>query len=339
MLKTRFMALSFVLATIHAWAMPTGYGKPVQSGSYTIYGRVSLPDDRPATRVIVKLDGPNGLHREAQTNDQGYYELFNIPSGRYRMTVSNPADSTQYADTTEADTSRTITGRLLVHLFLRTPSAGSNKNPKPGVVTVAEATQNIPKTAQKAFKQGIKYKAKDKLDQALESFNQAIESYPEYFQALSERGEIKIKREQIKEAAADFERALKLNKDYEPALRGLGFCKLHQQDYAEAAHYLERATAADSNNANTYLYLGIANLMLDRRETAREALQRALRINALETITARRFLSEIYAREQRYQEAADELRAFLTAVPAAPNADKLKALEVYYRSRASAPKN
>lgn len=336
MLTKKLIGLTLTLVAVSVWTLQPADGMSLQ-GNFTIYGRVSLPDGRPAPRVKVRLDSFGGFNREVQSDDQGAYEFRSIPGGRYQLTVINPNDPSQYIDPVTADTGVSRNPRILVHLFLH--AAPPKKASKAGVTSVAEATQNIPKNAQKAFKQGIKYKTDNKLDQALESFSDAIKFYPEYFQALAERGEVKIKRGQLTEALADFEDALKLSKDYEPALRGLGFCKMQQQEFAEAARYLERATAANPDSVTAYLYLGMANFMMGQGESAKQAFERALRINAEQATTAHRFLSELYAREQRYKEAADELQAYLAAVPTAPNADKLKATEAEYRTRAKAAKN
>ena len=335
MLMKRLVMFSLMLMMVSTWMTPAIYGRPLQ-GNFIIFGRVSLPNGRPAARVKVRLEGLNGFNREVMSDDQGAYEFRSVPSGRFQVTVTNPHDPAQFVDPVMADTSRSSGFRVLIHLYLRNPPP--KKNSKPGVTSVAEASQNIPKDAQKAFKQGIKYKSEDKYDQALQSFNQAIASYPEYFQALAERGEVNIKRKQIAEALADFESALKINKAYEPALRGAGFCKIQQQEFAEAVQYLERATAANPDSVTANLYLGIANMMSGQREPAKEAFERALRLNREQAVMAHRFLSELYAGEQRYKEAADELRAYLAAVPSAPNANKLKAIEADYRNRAKASK-
>jgi tetratricopeptide (TPR) repeat protein len=306
--------------------------KPFQGG-FTILGSVSLPDGKPAARVKVKISGMTGLNIEVQTDDQGRYQFFNIANGRYRLTAYNPADPALASDATEADTSRSSGNRLLVHLYMRSKPIAKSEN-KTGVVSVAEATQRVPKEAKKAFEQGVKRKADKKFDQALESFDRAVQLYPEYFQALTGRGELHIAQNQSAAAAEDFARALQYNEEYAPALRGAGFCKLQQQQFEEAIKYLERALAVEPNVTDTHLFLGIANLSLDRREAAERALQQALKLDADHAVTAHIYLADLYARQQKYREAADELRIYLKARPNAPNAAKLKVTEAELRARA-----
>ena len=106
--------MAIVLAVVDSGARQAGF---------SIYGTVSLPDGNPAIRVIVRISGLSGLNREVRTDNQGRYDFQGIPAGRYRLTVTNPADPSQFTDAVEADTSRTAGNRLLVHLYLRAPQA------------------------------------------------------------------------------------------------------------------------------------------------------------------------------------------------------------------------
>ena len=314
--------MAIVFASLDSSALQAGV---------SIYGTVSLPDGNPAIRVIVKISGLSGLNREVRTDNQGRYEFQGIPSGRYRLAVTNPSDPSQFTDAVEADTSRTAGNRLLVHLYLRTAQA--KKESRAGVVSLAEASQQIPKDARKAFEEGLRLKTDNQIDKALKNFTRAIDVYPTYFQALAERGQLYIAKNQNGEAIADFERAVKLNEEWGPALRGLGYCYLEQQKFEDAAQFLERAVAAEPGVPNTHLFLGIATLALDRRDAAKSALQEALRLDSKVAVTAHIYLADLYARQERYTEAANELRIYLAASPGAPNAARLKAKEAELRAR------
>jgi tetratricopeptide (TPR) repeat protein len=291
-----------------------------------------LPDGNPAVHVKVKISGQTGLNYDTVTDSSGRYQ-FQVPAGRYRLAATNPQDANQYTDPIEADTGRTAGNRVLINLYLREPTTRRN-GPRPGVISLAEASQQIPKEAKKAFDDGVKRKSNRQIDKALESLTRAIDSYPGYFQALAERGEIYIAKNQIADASEDFMRAVKLNEDWGPALRGLGYCNLEQQKFAEAIRYLERAIQVDPSIANAHLFLGIATLANDRRDEAKKALQEALKLDAKAAVTAHIYLADLHAREERYKDAANELRIYLDARPDAPNAARLKAKENEMRAKA-----
>lgn len=329
-LVTQFVVVLLAPVALCFLIAPTITGTP-QRNAFTILGQVSLPDGNPAMRVPVKITGMSGLDRETRTDSQGRYEFQAVTGGRYRLTASNPADPTHFTDPVDADTSRSAGNRLLVHIYLRVAPTVGKGGRKPSVVSAAEAAQNIPKRARKAYEQGLKAKANNDFSRALEDFGSAIEIYPGYFQAFAERGDVHIKQDHVTEAVTDFDQALKINKDYVPALRGIGFCKLGQQKFTESAHYLVRSLEAEFNDASSHLFLGIALLGLNQGQLAKEEFQQALRIDAGSAANARIYLADLYAREQRYKEAADELRTYLAARPTAPNAAKLKDREAQLR--------
>lgn len=309
-------------------------------GGFLIYGKVSLPNGQPASRVVVKINGTTGLDRQVQTDDQGNYQFPSMPNGRYTLQAISQTDSSVSSSSVEADTSRTFNGnRIQVHLYMRAASSNSKETRKPGVLSVAEAAQRVPKDARKSYEHGLKLKEERKLEQALASFDHAIGIYPEYFQAHAARGDVNISGGKIDPAFQDFDRALKFNPEYVTALRGAGFCKLQQQQLNEAARYFVRALDVDPNDANSHLFLGITLIGLSQSALAKEALQQALKIDAEGAMTAHVYMADIYSRDRQYKEAADELRTYLKARPNAPNAARLKAMEADLRARVqSSPK-
>ena len=299
---------------------------------YNVEGFVALPDDRPAARVRVRITGRGGVSRETHTNDNGRFEFPELPGGLYLLAAST-LNEPSLAASAEADTTRTAVGRLTVNLYLRAPSVEGGR-PRAAAVSAAEAGQVVPPAAQKAFKRGLRLKRDGRPDEALASFTRAVELYPDYSQALAERGDLRVARRELAAAEADFERALKVNARYAPALRGAGYCRLEGRDFARAAEYLERAEAGDPANVSTVLLLGIANLELDRRDAARQSLQKALRLGGQRAARAHIHLANLYAREGRYQQAADELRLYLDAVVLDPDYDELRKTEARWRALA-----
>jgi tetratricopeptide (TPR) repeat protein len=304
--------------------------------TFTIDGYVALPDGSPARRILVKISNRGGMTREMMTNDQGRFDFKEMPAGSYRLAAHSATDLSLNSDIVETDTTRTATDTLNVNLFLRRLDSGGETK-KASAVSVAEATQKIPKEAQKAFNQGLKFKDERKFEEALANFNRAVNLFPEYFQALAERGDLYVSHHQLAEAAADFQSALKINAQYGHALRGGGYCKLEKKDFAGAAHDFEQAITAEPDNFNAYLLLGIANLELDRREAARKALEQALKINPNGAVRAHIYLANLHARQGAYKEAADELHTYLDQNPADPEAEKLKGVEAKWRARQPQP--
>lgn len=309
-------------------------------GGITIFGRVYDPDGQTAVRVKVRVDTINGMTRETVCDDQGNYEFRGMPAGRYRLSATNPEAAEQFAEPAESDSTRSYANRLQINIYMRLPIKHGATPAPPSVVSVEEASQNIPKAARKAYEQGIKLqKEKQGAEKALAQFNQAIELYPDYFQALTERANLRMAQNQLPGAGADFERALKSNAKYVPALRGLGYCQIQQKQFTAAVANLERAYALAPNVALTLLLLGYGNLSLNRYEAAKQCLQEALRLDEAGAARAHVYLGEIHAKERKFTEAADEVLRFLKLTPQAPDAAQLKETEKQWRARGASPNN
>lgn len=304
-----------------------------QRNTYIVSGQVSLPNNSPANAVLVKLvsDG-QGINMEMVTGDRGQFEFRNLYAGTYRVSARNPAEPTQFTDTVEVNTANTFTGNMVVNLTLRVPDTAGVEHKK-GLLTVAEATQKIPKKARKLYEQGMKYQEEGKSAEALGSFNEAIEIYPAYFQAVAARGEVHLASRKYAEAIKEFTRAIELNESYEPALREAGYCLLEQRDYKTATDYLGRAVKLDPLNASSHLMLGISYLEQKQDEAAESALKQALRINPLGAVRAHIHLANLYSAQHRYREAVDELQIYLNALPTAPDAAQIKAAQDAMRAR------
>ena len=306
-----------------------------QGDTFLITGQVTFFNGRPAARVIVTLATRTGMSRQAFTNDQGRFEFTDIGGGGFTLTASNPADPKQRSEVVERETpSRLLTDHLYVNLILGEGDPG--KISKPGVITVEEAEQKVPKEARKAFRQGLKFKEDNDLVKALQSFSQAITLYPDYVRALVERGDLYIAQHKLDDAAAEFYRALKVNDRDGPALRGAGYCQLEKKEFAGAIELFEKSISADPNNANTLLLLGIANLELDQREPAKAALLKALSLNP-PAVRAHIYLANVYAQERLYLQAADELHKYIEAEPLAAESAPMRDREAKWRALAAAP--
>ncbi len=309
-------------------------GAVQQGGGFVIFGRIRLPDGRPAnTRMKVFVEAMNGLKRDTLSDMDGNYEIRGLTGGRYRIYAINPEVPDHYCDPIEADTNRAYSNRLQIDINFKLPLHKSGPDARAGTVSVAEAAQNIPRGARKAYEEAVKLQKENRTDEALSQFNQAIDIYSDYFQALTERGNLLMQRNKLAEAEADFGRALQLNSKYPPALRGIGYCQIQRKEFAAAVANLEKAFVLEPNAALTLLLLGYGNMSLKRYEEAKQSLQQALKLGPESAARAHVYLAEIYALEKKYKEAADSIRAYLKIKPDASDAAHLKKLEADWRAR------
>lgn len=306
---------------------------PSTGGGILVFGRVYLPDGQPASRVKVFLETSSGLMRDTICDDNGNYDFRSLPGGRYRVKATNPNAPEQFSDPAESDSTRSYANRVQIHVYLRLPLAEQKKNLNPGTINADDAA--IPQAARKAFEQGLKFQKENQADKALPQFQQAIELYPGYFQALTARGNLFLQRNRLIEAATDFDQAMKLNDQYAPALRGMGVCMLQTQHPIEAVELLLRSAEIEPDEALTQMFLGFAQMSVNQPQRAEESLRKALKLDAVRAVRAHAYLAELYAQENKFVEAADELRQYLAAQPNAPDAVKLKRMESEWRAKAA----
>ncbi len=315
-----FMAVS-------AAAQLGGVGGP----GFLVFGRVYLPNGKPASRVKVYLEMPNGLNRYIPCDDSGNYEFRGMPGGRYKVKAVNPDAPDQYSDPAESDSTRSYASRVQVDVYLRLPVNANKAKTVTEVVNVAEAA--VPKAARQAFEQGLKAQKENKPGKALILFNEAIDLYPDYVAALTERGGLRMQQTELAEAEKDFARALALNAKFVPALRGLGYCQIQQKNFAAAVSNLENAFVLEPNSALTLMLLGYGNLSLDRYDAAKQCLQQALKLGAESVQRARVYLAEVYAHEQKFKEAAEEIQIYLKLNPQAADAAALKEMVAKWQAQ------
>jgi tetratricopeptide (TPR) repeat protein len=326
-------ALLVLLAALLLGVVATGAAQinlPVMT--FTLAGTVYDPVGRPVVRGAVTIQGGSGFEREVITDNSGRYEVRDLARGRYTLTAVNLDATSQTSDPVAVDVVRSITPRIVTQIYLRNRSEVPETSAGQ-TVSVGEAGQHVPGDARKLYEKALKFRSKGRFDLAIDALDKALEVHPDYFQALAERGHLRIGKGRVDEAARDFERALELNAGYEPALRGCGICRFSQQRFAEAAANLERATTLASNLPMSFLFLGMADLKLGRREAARAALQRALSLDPIGSVRARVHLADLDIKEGRYAEAIAELQSYLTAVPGSPDAAHLRGVQAQLQAQ------
>lgn len=307
---------------------------PLNPQGLTVYGRVFLPNSQPAVQVVVNISAQNGFNASTKTDGRGGFRFEGLPRSIFSLTVVAPSNTQYRAEQTTVDGSRESGNSVMADIFLRQPlEPGRKKEKTAQVVSLKEASQNIPKDARKAFGKAQKYREQSNFPAALTELNKAISIYPEYFQAFAEKGVVQINSGQLQAALLDFNKALELVPEYEPALSGAGYCLLTLGQYEQSIANLEKAARLNSTRITNLLFLGIANLALSRWPRAQEVLEQALKLDAAGAVSAHMYLADALAGQHLYRRAADELRTYLRLNPAAPNADRLRQREKYWRAQ------
>ncbi len=307
-----------------------------QTRRVSIYGKVYLPDRHPAALMPVHISNGSAYSADTSTDDEGNYRFddVNVPMSQIQFKLNPPRESPFYDAPVTVNISREGQSNFRVDIYV-SKSAGvvaTRKKTAP-VISVKEAGQHVPPDALKAYVKGQKYREQKKPKEALNELDIAIRLYPEYFQAITERGNVLAGTGHCQEALVEFNKALQVLSSYEPALSGAGFCLLSTDKFGQAIGVLEQALQMDPAHTQNLLFLGIANIALSRWNKAQEALEQALRRDPDGMTSAHLYLAYALAGQDLYIRAADEMHTYLTSNPTAPDADRLREKEAQWRSQ------
>jgi len=192
--------------------------------------------------------------------------------------------------------------------------------------TVSATSLNAPKDAKKAYDKGHRAVENNKLPEAQQNLEKAVQLYPRYAAAWQDLGWVYAQQNQLDKARNAFTQAQSADGMFVPAYVGLSSVAVRESKWAEAADFSARATQLDGVDfPAAFFYNSLANYRLGNMEQAEKSGRKA------ETLGAQRsfplmslLLGVMLANRQEYAEAAEHFRAYLKAAPTAPNAEQVR---------------
>lgn len=125
---------------------------------------------------------------------------------------------------------------------------------------------------------GIALQQMNKNAEAMKTFRKATQMAPNSVAAWVQLGQA-LSADSLAASQAVFKKALGLDPQSPAAKRGLAYTYLVQEQYPQAIGLLEAATQADPNDTQGWVWLGQALLNSGRHAEARNAYQRALKLD------------------------------------------------------------
>jgi tetratricopeptide (TPR) repeat protein len=214
------------------------------------------------------------------------------------------------------------------------PARGAGGNPGSASKAIV-FYQPVPEAAQKEYTSAVKSLGKNDFKAAVTSLNRAIETFPDYYDALELLGTEYVKQKQYQPALPLLAHAVEVNKDGWRASYSLGIAQFESGQRLDAIKSLRRAVELNPNSANTNMWLGLALAPdADARSEAIEALEKATKLAKDSVPMAYFYLGGLYSKNNRYREAANAFETLLRIAPQIGERDKLKKLIEDYRQKA-----
>jgi len=192
--------------------------------------------------------------------------------------------------------------------------------------TVSATSLNAPKDAKKAYDKGHQAVKKNKLPEAQEDLEKAVQLYPQYAAAWLDLGWLYTQQHELEKARNAFTRAETADERFVPAYIGLASLALRESKWQEAADLSSRVIQMDGVDfPAAFYYNALANYRLGNMDQAEKSARKAETLGAQGAFPQVSLLLGVMLADRRdYSGAADQLRSYLKAAPTAPNAEKLR---------------
>jgi len=187
-------------------------------------------------------------------------------------------------------------------------------------LTISVTSAAAPDSARKALEKGRDQAKKQKWDEALKSFQKAVEIYPKYAVAWFEIGRIQLQNNEADAARNSFNQALAADAKYANPYRGLAQLALKERKWQELIDVTEKLLALNPLNfPDAWFFNSIGNVQLQKLDAAERSARQALKLDEDHHIPKIDYvLALVLAQKHEYQDAAAHMRQFLqlATVPA-----------------------
>jgi Flp pilus assembly protein TadD len=263
-----------------------------QNISIPLQGRLDLPDSVEPTRLrVLLLDASRrAIVADTYCSFNGNFDFSSVPSGIYDLQVRNLNGEVIH----QTSVSLPSATNLVIKLGNRTQNISGKS------VSAKRLAHKVPKQAKKDFDKAREELLSGKTAHVEERLTRAVQTDPEYFDALS----------------------------------ALGAVYLQTGRFAQSIETLNRAMAIDKNDSAACSNLALAYLQVAKLSEAETAARNSIDANALNP-RARFFLAiSLLEQGKEHKEAVFQLKQAKDAFP--PAKSLLARLEVEWKGTASA---
>lgn len=274
----------------------------------SLSGTIRTADNKPAADMYVQLIGQNGqVAGSAYTNMGGVFDIINVPEGTYELQAVIGLN--QVTERVE------VRGMSSVALRLPAPevSAGGGRH------SVSVAQMKVPGKARKLFGKAQSAMEKQKLDDAGRYVEEALKVHPDYAEALTLRGILKLDAGKTDDARIDFERAVECDSGYAMSYIALGASYNMLKRYDDALRVIERGAALSPRTWQAYFELAKAFMGKGNYEAALRQAAKAGTLAPEDYAPIHLVKAHAALGLKDYATAMAELQAYLDRAPAAPN--------------------
>jgi len=313
-------------------------------GSNSLQGRVIAPDgNQPLAPVRVTLTYNGRRIYETFTDLSGRFSFSGLSKGTYQLTAEG--DGRSFVTTTvyaELSTFGNAPQLFTQDVQLR-PPPGNQMQPK---AVLNAFSQDVPKSATENLRRAQKLAGEGKRDLAMAQLQEAVKTFPQYFEAHLMIGNQLLEAGRLDEAIAALDRAREINSNDERIYQSFGLLLMKQKKYQVAVAIFAEAARLNPTNplnplmkASALIYQASYIQGSSQRKVllaeAELALNRTSELSDKKVKADAMTLAMFYEMKDEPARAADELENYLRKNPTAQNFEAVKTEITRLRSKAA----
>jgi len=312
------VVLVFVLTSsyLQAQGLPFNPQQMQSLGSHTgnsspISGSVRTADDKPLKDVRVELrDAGSGVVvGSVYTNVAGYFEFPQVNRGLYEVVATAGLEEAR-----ERLEINGLPGTVNLRLAVQSrASDGRDRN------SVSVAQYKVPGKARDELKKANKLIGERKFDDAMKHVENALAIYPNYADAYTMRGILKMDAHDHDGAVADLQKAIQIDGNYALAYIVMGAAKNLDGKFDDAIRALERAETLAPTSWQACFEMGKALVGKANYQEALNQLGRAQVLVPQEYPLIHLVKAHAMLALSNYSDAMSELQVYLEKEPNGPN--------------------
>lgn len=319
LLQIVFLGIAFCLCVGSVSA------KTIRNSGGRIDGIVWGSNRTPVSDVYVELQNElfSTLSR-VRTTSSGRFSFSVTRGGNYILKVLTVG--TNYLSTSQVveivNFTPFDTDNEYVDIYLKLdPRLVSSNLPN---ITEAVFVQEIPDEARKLYESGVK-KIGNGNDKGIDEIEQALQIFPNYFNALNTLGRTYVQRKEYQKSLSYLIRSIDINQRSFSSFYSLAYACYQLNHLPEAIEAGRAATIIQAESVNAQLLYGTALRVSGAYEKAEKALLKADSLSKNAPVPQVHYqLALLYNKQNRNKEAADQLEIYLKLNPDAEDKNEIK---------------
>ena len=288
---------------------------PVQTVS-RVRVRILFPDQAPcspSTRAQMSENSGVPL-AEASVTGECIAEFFDVPPGRYRVTVTG--SDVANGDEGDVEIGSVIVQEVEVRARRKDDSAGDISS----AAFISVSDLSVPTPAAKEFNKANHLIARQDWPNATKRLQKAVAMYPNYAAAYNNLGASYSRMGDVADARTALQQAIALNDHLAAAYVNLARVDFLEKNFPDAESLLNKASSLGPPDVNQFKLLAYAQVMDQHFDQAIDTAHRAhasqMRGHAFLHLAA----ANAYEQEKKIGDSIAELQTYLSEEPAAPRA-------------------